>query len=32
MEILKYKYYDSPEGQDCLGKVFYMSKWSAYFG
>ena len=32
MDILKYKYYDSPEGQDCLGKMVYMSKWAAYFG
>ncbi|KAI9563034.1 hypothetical protein GHT06_010491 [Daphnia sinensis] len=30
--LMNYKYYDSPEGQDCFQKMFYMSKHAAYFG
>ncbi len=26
MELMKYKYYDSPEGQDVFAKMFYTSK------
>lgn len=29
MGILNYKYYDSPEGQECFHKMFYMSKHAA---
>ncbi len=32
MGLLTYKYYDSPEGQECFEKMFYMSKYSAFLG
>ena len=30
--LLKYKYYDSPEGQDGFHKMFYMSRHAAFIG
>ena len=32
MELMRYKYYDTPEGQDCFPKMFYMAKVAATCG
>lgn len=32
MGLLNYKYYDSPEGEECYHKLFYMSKHAAFIG
>lgn len=32
MELMKYKYYDTPDGQDCFPKMFYISKYAASVG
>jgi len=32
MEFMKYKYYDSPEGQDVFKKMFYTSKEASKAG
>jgi len=31
-EFLLYKYYDTPEGENCFNKTFYTAKWSAVVG